>query len=84
MRKTKFKQLLLIVIFLFINLLTCCSGCSRSGINNSKIKNHQSSSKIIENNGNDTKGNGTKTSIKMEDENGVKYVWIEINKTIPL
>jgi len=60
-------------------MLTGCGGCSKSGLrersNNStdNSNNHTRSSEVSTR---DSKG---KTIVKMENNNGVKYVWIEIN-----
>lgn len=78
MRRNNFRHTQLIIFVLCINLMSGCSGCSKSGLNNSAMKNGRISSNIIENNRKNL-SSGEKTTIKMENDNGVKFVWIEIN-----
>lgn len=73
-------QKILLVLSLSLSLmLTSCGGCSKSGLreksNNSSYNSidHSSTHKEI------TRASLGKTIINMENNNGVKYVWIEIN-----
>lgn len=72
-------KILLVVTLCLSVLLTGCGGCSKSGLrerlNNSadNSNNHSRSSEVS------TKDSRGKTIVKMENSNGVKYVWIEIN-----
>lgn len=78
MNKKTYKILLISILALCINLLSGCSGCSKSGIKDSANRNTRGSLNRGYNSGND-KSSGEKTSIKMENDSGVRYVWIEIN-----
>jgi len=51
-----------------------CSGCSKSGRRNVVHTNRTTQS-----NEEPERSTGKKTILKMENDNGVKYVWIEIN-----
>ena len=62
-----------IIIFGSI-LLAGCSGCSQSG-----RRNVIHTDKRTPSNQEPTRSIGKKTILKMENDNGVKYVWIEIN-----
>ena len=72
-------KILLIITLCLSLMLTGCGGCSKSGLrersNNStdNSNNHTRSSEVSTR---DSKG---RTIVKMENNNGVKYVWIEIN-----
>jgi len=73
-------KILLISIFAFcINLLSGCSGCSKSGLRDKSNKIEYSSTNRGTNNYERSKNTEKKTIITMENNNGVKYVWIEIN-----
>lgn len=64
-----------IIISIFITLLLSgCSGCSQSG-----RRNVVHTDKTTPRNEESTRSTGKKTILKMENDNGVKYVWIEIN-----
>ena len=62
------RLLQIILLVLGLSNLLGCSGCSQSGRRLSKQGATSSS-----------KRSDAKTIIKMENENGVKYVWVEIN-----
>ena len=68
------------MIFVFtaiiVSSFTGCNGCSKSGLRDNSNKNSRSSTQSSNFRTNNSKG---KTSLKMEDNYGVKYVWIEIN-----
>lgn len=53
-----------------------CGGCSKSGL---KDKSNRNSSSSTPSNYSRTSNSQGKTIVKMENNNGVKYVWIEIN-----
>jgi aspartyl protease family protein len=53
-----------------------CGGCSKSGLKHKSNRNSRTSS---QNNDSRTSNSQGKTIVKMENNNGVKYVWIEIN-----
>jgi aspartyl protease family protein len=64
-----------IIITIYISfLLSGCSGCSQSG-----RRNIIHSDRIDPNDEETIRTTGKKTILKMENDNGVKYVWIEIN-----
>lgn len=64
-----------IIITIYISfLLSGCSGCSQSG-----RRNVVNSDRTIPNDEETRGSTGKKTILKMENDNGVKYVWIEIN-----
>ncbi len=64
-----------IIISICISLLLLgCSGCSQSG-----RRNVVHTDKTTSSNEEPTRSAGNKTILKMENDNGVKYVWIEIN-----
>jgi len=73
------KSLLNIVLSFLIIFFTGCSGCSKSGLRNS-AKGHELNINRREISDREkTNSSGKKTVIKMENDNNVKYVWIEIN-----
>ena len=64
-----------IIITIYISfLLSGCSGCSQSG-----RRNVVHFDRTSPNDEEPRRGTGKKTILKMENDNGVKYVWIEIN-----
>ena len=64
-----------IIISAYISLLLSgCSGCSQSGRRNVVHTNRS-----VQSNNEQIRSTGKKTVLKMENDNGVKYVWIEIN-----
>ena len=64
-----------ILITIYISLLLSgCSGCSQSGRRNVVHEDRET-----QGNKETVRSTGMKTILKMEDDNGVKYVWIEIN-----
>lgn len=69
-----------IVIFLATIILILCSqncgGCSKSGL---KDQSNRNSSNSIQTNDFRTSNSQGKTILRMENNNGIKYVWIEIN-----
>lgn len=75
-------KILLISIFAFcINLLSGCSGCSKSGLRekSNKIEYSPTPTNRGINNNERPRNTGKKTIIKMENDYGIKYVWIEVN-----
>jgi aspartyl protease family protein len=64
-----------IIITIYISLLLSgCSGCSQSGRRNVVQTDRATPTKKET-----VRSLGKKTILKMENDNGVKYVWIEIN-----
>ena len=53
-----------------------CGGCSKSGLKDKSNRNSRTSSQPNDIRTSNSQG---KTIVKMENDNGVKYVWIEIN-----
>ena len=68
------KKSSIITSLCFSLLLSGCSGCSKSG-RRSVTHDDRTNPKIEQRD----RFNGKKTVVKMENDNGVKYVWIEIN-----
>lgn len=68
------KLTLSILLIIALSFLTGCSGCSQSG----RRQPNEKTSSTPRQSGT-TRSSGGKTVIKMENEHGVKYVWIEIN-----
>lgn len=68
------------ILFSFLLLMLIfsngCGGCSKSGLRNKSNQNTRTSS-TINNFRSDNSEN--KTIVKMENNNGVKYIWVEIN-----
>jgi len=72
-------KILLVITICLSLLLTGCGGCSKSGLRerpNNRADNSNNHSRSSEVSTRDSQG---KTIVKMENNNGVKYVWIEIN-----
>lgn len=68
-----------IIVSLFWGLLftlTSCGGCSKSGLKDRSFRNKENSS--MNEDSNDIYSQST-TTITMEDNDGVKYIWVEIN-----
>jgi len=68
------KQVSFIIFICLSLLLSGCSGCTQSGRRNAAHTNRR-----LTNNEEQVRSTGKKTILKMENDNGVKYVWIEIN-----
>ncbi len=68
------KHIFIIISVCISLLLSGCSGCSQSG-----RRNVVHADKTTPRNEEPTRSTGKKTILKMENDNGVKYVWIEIN-----
>jgi aspartyl protease family protein len=68
------KHISIIISICISILLSGCSGCSQSG-----RRNVVHTDKTNQRNEESTRSTGKKTILKMENDNGVKYVWIEIN-----
>ena len=68
---TKYSIQLGLILFFF---LSGCGGCSKSGRRTSQSK----SSSTVDHT-EPLRSRGKKTVLKMENDNGVNYVWIEIN-----
>jgi aspartyl protease family protein len=74
--KTINNSIIYLFLFLLMPFLNSCGGCSKSGLKERANKNSNFSSITNKNYINNSKG---KTIVKMENNNGVKYIWIEIN-----
>lgn len=53
-----------------------CGGCSKSGLKDKSNRNSRTSSQSNDFRTSNSQG---KTIVKMENDNGVKYIWVEIN-----
>ena len=65
-----------LIVLTIILCLQSCGGCSKSGL---KDKSNRNSISSTQSNDFRTINSQGKTIVKMENDNGVKYVWIEIN-----
>lgn len=73
----KYYKLLLLALYIVIVFsFTGCGGCSKSGIKDRANRNSKTS---VKPNDIDSRNTKERTILKMETNNGVKYVWIEIN-----
>jgi len=60
-------------------MLTGCGGCSKSGLREESNKSSYNSNNHSRTSEESSRASQGKTIVKMENNNGVKYVWIEIN-----
>lgn len=75
MKRNWYKPATLITFILIINLLSGCSGCSKSGLNS--VKNNMKVNSVEK--ANKTKSYNEKTVIKMEKKDGVYMIPVDIN-----
>lgn len=72
-----YKYFIVFVLTLMIaSSFNSCGGCSKSGLKDKSNRNSRSSTQSNDFRTSNSQG---KTIVKMENNNGVKYVWIEIN-----
>ncbi len=72
------KRIIGIILFLVLScLLPGCSGCSKSGLRSNSGKKSNFRERTTETN---YMKNVEGSSIQMENRNGVKYIWVEINR----
>lgn len=72
-----YKNFILFALTLVIALsFNSCGGCSKSGLKDKSNRNSRTSSQVNDFHTSNSQG---KTIVKMENNNGIKYVWIEIN-----
>ena len=79
MFKKIFEVFVITIFALCFSMFSGCSGCSKSGLRDTAYKNVNNSSYSDSPNRGRSNNSGEKTIIKMENEDGVKYIWIEIN-----
>lgn len=72
---TASKRIIGIILFLVLScLLPGCSGCSKSGLRSNSGNKLNLRERTTE-----TNSNVESTIVQMENRNGVKYIWVEIN-----
>lgn len=72
-------KLLKCLSFCSVVVLSGCSGCSKSGLRDSATRKGKATTNSAYENKSPSENSEKKTIINMENENGVKYIWIEIN-----
>ena len=72
-------KILLVITLCLSFMLTGCSGCSKSGLREKPNEGSYSSNNHSRSSGENSRNSQGKTIVKMENNNGVKYIWVEIN-----
>jgi len=70
------KIIVIALFFSFLCSITGCGGCSKSGIKNRSARIKDNS---LQHSDDNETNNKSATTINMVNDNGVKYIWVEIN-----